>query len=248
MFSRRPGARFNRGRIAQQVAGSSAPVVPSTPDAILGGTLVAWHRADTGVTQATGVSGWSDRTANGHAFGQATGTAQPAYSSTGGANNTPFLTFDGTSDWLQNNTLVFGNPGTVIVYLRQNAWTSNRQICANNGVTAPTLLQLTSTPRIGQNNTSSVNAQSTLALSTWGRVAGIFTNSFGDNIRAAAGVVGGVAHAGAGSDTGRRLGTNGAASSFWSGAIAEVLHITGEPTVLQWTQLDQYFLDRYGAL
>lgn len=60
-------------------------------------SLKAWYRADTGVTDSSGVSQWNDQSANAHHL-TSSGTAKPTYNATGGANNTPYLAFDGSDD------------------------------------------------------------------------------------------------------------------------------------------------------
>lgn len=74
-FSRRPGERFNRGRIATNTGAGAAPA--ATWLSILG-ALAWWVRPNMGYTMGTGVAAWADQSGNGVNFLQGVGTAQPA--------------------------------------------------------------------------------------------------------------------------------------------------------------------------
>lgn len=71
--------------------GSGASFDPSRA-----GSLLAWYRADRGVTIATGVSQWNDLSGNARHLLQATGANQPTFGATSGANSTPGITFAGS--------------------------------------------------------------------------------------------------------------------------------------------------------
>lgn len=64
------------------------------------GTLLAWYRADQGITTATGVSQWDDLSGNARHLTQGTGANQPVFGATSGPNSQPSVTFDGTNDSL----------------------------------------------------------------------------------------------------------------------------------------------------
>jgi hypothetical protein len=61
------------------------------------------------ITMATGVSQWQDISGSGWHLAQATGTAQPAFSEATG------VSFDGTSDFLRNNSVAVSAPWTIYV-------------------------------------------------------------------------------------------------------------------------------------
>lgn len=62
-------------------------------------SLVAWHRADKGVTATTSVSAWADQSASGLNATQGTGGNQPTYNTaTNLANFNPCIRYDGTND------------------------------------------------------------------------------------------------------------------------------------------------------
>lgn len=63
--------------------------------------LSLWLRSDLGITlNGSNVSSWADQSGNGRDFTQGTAAAQPAYVSSGGAKNRPYLDFDGVNDYL----------------------------------------------------------------------------------------------------------------------------------------------------
>uniref|UniRef100_UPI000554B372 beta strand repeat-containing protein n=1 Tax=Chryseobacterium hispalense TaxID=1453492 RepID=UPI000554B372 len=74
----------------------------TAPGGVLSG-LTRWHKADAGVTTATGVSAWVDQI-SGAAISQATAANQPAYNTSANLINfNPNITFDGSNDNLTNS-------------------------------------------------------------------------------------------------------------------------------------------------
>lgn len=65
--------------------------------------LLIWLRSDLGITIGTGVSTWADQSGNGNNVTQATGSRQPAYTTSSAVfNNRPCLRGDGVDDVLSN--------------------------------------------------------------------------------------------------------------------------------------------------
>lgn len=83
--------------------------------AALGAKLVAWWRADLGITIATGVSAWADQSGNGRTLLQATPGAQPARIAAGTPAGGPCLRFDGVDDFLLTAGFTLNQPEHVIV-------------------------------------------------------------------------------------------------------------------------------------
>ena len=97
MLSRRPGGRFNRGRVAAGGPPAFSPLQVTG--------LVLWLRADLGITTVSGkVSAWTDQSGTGDSnkdVTQGTAANRPTYNATdAGYNNQSTLTFDGTDDWM----------------------------------------------------------------------------------------------------------------------------------------------------
>jgi len=79
---------------------SAAQLGGWTP-ADFGTDLVAWWKADAGVTESGGaVSQWDDQSGNGWHLTQGTSGSRPIYSATGFNSSYPGITFDGTDDFL----------------------------------------------------------------------------------------------------------------------------------------------------
>lgn len=93
MFTRRPGSRHNRGRIACARRSSF------DYGAVASGTLLADISADF-VTQSGTVSAFADQSGNSHNFAQGTASLQPAYEATGWVDGTPSALFDGSNDYV----------------------------------------------------------------------------------------------------------------------------------------------------
>ena len=94
----------------------------------LGADLLAWYRADKGVTlNGSTVSAWADQSGNGLSITQAVAANQPTYEATG-LNGLPSIYFDG-NDWLSRAhlTQLDGATGMVLAmsvqpYSRATAW------------------------------------------------------------------------------------------------------------------------------
>jgi hypothetical protein len=73
--------------------------IPTAPGGVFTG-LARWHKADAGVTTATGVSAWADQI-TGNTIAQGTAANQPVYNNTSNlVNFNPSISFDGTNDAL----------------------------------------------------------------------------------------------------------------------------------------------------
>jgi len=74
--------------------------------------------SDLGITTVSGkVSTWADQSGNSRNFTQSTSTARPVYTSSGGPNNKPYISGNGSTNWL-NSTWTPGSAGTVIMVAR----------------------------------------------------------------------------------------------------------------------------------
>ncbi len=247
-FSRRPGERFNRGRIASAVAAASASIPPVT---ILGSA--AWAvRADLGITIGTGVSAWADQSGNHVDFTQGTGSAQPAFSASA-INGQPSVLGDGTNDKL-TATMARVAPGTQPFYLwflmRQVSWTLNDQIY-NDG--SAVLFQGAVTPNLRINNAINSTENTAATIGSFKFIEAYFSNSIADYLQVGATAVTGVS-AGNGVGTGSVILFGAAASAFSNTEICEAGCFLGTPTGAgglagggQRAAMAQYMSDRYGA-
>lgn len=102
-------------RLGASLALGGAGVKPFTP-LVLGSSLLAWWRADAGVTlNGSNVSAWADQSGNGKTLAQTSAASQPLYEATG-LNGFSCLTFNGTSSIMSTAHLteLDGSTGMVI--------------------------------------------------------------------------------------------------------------------------------------
>lgn len=100
---------FNHGHIATRA------IFP--PNTIFGSDLIAWYKADAGLTLSGSlVDQWDDQSGNSaHLIERGAAAQQPTYSAAGGPNSNPMVQFDPTGGASGNflrsddNTLNFGN-------------------------------------------------------------------------------------------------------------------------------------------
>jgi hypothetical protein len=114
-----------------------------TPTSLSG--CVLWLRADLGVTlNGSTVSAWADQSGNGNNASQGTAASQPTYNATTGPGGTlPGITFDGTSDMLNVNSLAAAFNGadlpfTFIVSAKMPADTVTRSVFSFGSSTVTT--------------------------------------------------------------------------------------------------------------
>ena len=98
--------------------------------------LLAWYRADRGITLDTGVSAWASQAGSeGLPLVQATPIRQPTWSSTGWGGALPAVKTDGLDDFLLTSALALDPDNFVIAGAMQ--WVSATNTCAA-GLGSPT--------------------------------------------------------------------------------------------------------------
>jgi len=87
---------------------------PLTVASILGASLVADYDARAGVTLGAGssVAAWADQGPSGYDLTQGTAGLQPTYSASGGPNDVPYISGDGT-EYMNNATIDVDQPCTI---------------------------------------------------------------------------------------------------------------------------------------
>lgn len=94
---------IGNGIYVGRATGSSVP--PTTPLTILGAELLAWYRADLGITlNGSTVSAWADQSGNGHHLTQGTATNQPLFEAAG-LGGQPSVYFDGVDNFMIGHSL-----------------------------------------------------------------------------------------------------------------------------------------------
>ncbi len=244
-YSRRSGARHNRGRGTN---GGGGLVNVGTPLTSVGGAPVVlmWLRSDLGTV--TGAS-WTDNSGNAVDAAQATGASQPTVA-VDPVLGVPVVTGDGVAHHM-TFTLDRPVPGpgtetTVIAVIKQNAWVGGAALYGfGNAIVSA--VQGTGSPGISMRNTTSVNNSMGAPLNSWARMRQSFTGSTSDvnKVGAAAAVTGasaGVTDPGA---TGTLFARTSAAS-FCSVSYYEFIILAGVPTPTQLGQYDNYLNRQLG--
>lgn len=239
---RRPGARFNRGRIQERVGAATTPLT------ILG-SLAWWVRADLGITIGTGVSAWADQSGNGVNFSQGTGAAQPAFIASA-VNGQPAVRGDGIDDVL-SATWARAAPGTQPFYVwcifKQVSWVPSDCLLGDFNATGFTIEQVGVSPALIQACSSIGNSNAAGTVGSYFRLESQNTNSVADYLKIGATNV-------TGTNSGNSAGTGtmqlfalGNGSLIGNFEIAEAFAFLGAPTAPQRAALDAYCTARYGA-
>lgn len=206
--------------------------------------LRGWYKSDVGITIATGVSQWDDQSGNGNHLVQATGGAQPVVTAAA-INGRDAITFDGVDDVL-TVTFALAQPLTFFAMIRQDTWTNGDILLNAKTVSAAVAIQqLTTTPGIGLNAGAVLGPTSSLVLSTFGLVTGIFNGASSviqvNNIAETAGA------AGANVPTGISAGARGDGTAFAACAIAEIICMAAVATAGERANMRAYSQARYGV-
>ena len=89
--------------------------------------LLAWFRADLGVTGTTSVTNWADQSGNGHHLDQIdSGSNNPNLLASGGPNSQACINFDTGDNIEHNGTISFTDPVQVLLVLRPDAYTNGK--------------------------------------------------------------------------------------------------------------------------
>lgn len=239
MFSRRPGPRFNRGRIAT-IGGAAAEETPAT---IMGANCIDWWRADLGVEIDTGCKNWVGQR-NGLIFNNNTGVSQPTPASTG-PNSTASLIFDGSNDFLDGPALARASNQCIWAVLRQLSWTSADSLINDANATL-IILQRTASPNLAMSRGTPQNNNAGAAVGTFRRVQADFVGTVSDRL-----LVGSTNSTGgnSGSTAGTQplLGRNAAGTTWGHYELCDLAFFDAIPSAGQLTDLNTYVTSRYGA-
>lgn len=180
-FSRRPGARHNRGRIATAAGGSAAPATWLTTL----GSLAWWVRPDMGYTMGTGVAAWADQSGNGVNFLQGTGSAQPALLAAD-LDGYSAVVGDGANDLLAAAWARVA-PGTQPFYVRcifkQVSWTLNDCLMGDYTGAGFTIEQVGASPAMIHACSLVRNSNSAGVIGSYFRLESQNTNSVADYLK-----------------------------------------------------------------
>lgn len=229
-----------------------SPVL-SSPSEILGPSLTWWVRADRGITLATGVSQWSDITANGINFAQATAGKQPAFVQRA-INGRPAVRGDGVDDNLAvafPRTSPASQPFYVWAVFLPIAHVNFTGIMGDYNVPAASgFLVRQSTPGTNYQALDSTSGpKASTPVGSWARMEAFFCDNNlpgGDYLKIGSSQASGVSASNTpGGGTMNLFSSSGTTDSS-SIMIAEALYFNGQPTPYQRFLLDNYCNLLYG--
>ena len=253
MTSRRPGARFNRGRIATRAATPSFGALGPL-SIITSRTPVVYLIGDLGVTDAGGgfCSAWADQTGNGNHATQATGASQMQIQSAA-LNGKTALLADGVDDFLALLNLARPAPATTPTWiwfvLQQVSWSSGDSFIGASA--SGWRLQSTSaSPIVAQRNSATLGPNNAGAtVGSWVRGQVLFTGSISDSLKLAATAVTGINTG----NTALVAGTFILAAHLTSAGFANIRLLAfgawsgGEPSAGELSAMDAWTTGYYGA-
>lgn len=188
---------------------------PYGPGYIQSQNPAAWFRFGMGITVVTGVSQWSDQTANARHLLQATGGNQPALQADGS------ILFDGAAHFLQCNTFTLNQPETVYILGKQVSWTSLDHFSDGNTANSGGIVQANASPELDLNAGSQQPANTNLAVGTYGVIAAVFNGA--GSVLQINNTAPAIANAGAANMSGFTLGCTANATQFGNIQIMEVI-------------------------
>jgi hypothetical protein len=206
---------------------------------------ICWLRSDLGITlNGSDVSTWADQSGAGNDVTQAVAADQPAYFSSGGSNNHPYLEFDGINDSLLG-AWALNQPVTTVTtvlpsvaggkaaesFIDGSVFDTNRHYYGF-GVNLPTYY---GGAAIGFGATTE---------STWQ-----YWSTIGNGAASQINVNGGtpvVGDAGAGNPGGLRVGARGSGVNFIDCRMAEIAMYDRALTAEEIASLEAYMAARYG--
>jgi hypothetical protein len=163
---------------------SNSPVVTATCtiDPLTSFTrtgLVAWYRADTGITQSSGsVSQWTDQSGSGNNLTQSTGTLQPTLD-TGVLNGQPVVHFthaDNSYLSVADNPSLDPSQITILTVARATGTSSGELVYKATGASGYALESLSGTS-VALYLNGLDNVSGSLSENTWGVIAGEYNQT-----------------------------------------------------------------------
>jgi uncharacterized protein YbjQ (UPF0145 family) len=232
--------RYLAGTRVSEDLGSVSGV--ALADNLVTTNLAASYRADTEVTDSSGVSLWGDPISG---WDLAESTNKPTYVASGGPNDQPYVSYDSNSYTLYNSSVSVAAPCHIFFVLRQTGWVLNAYIFRDS-LSNPYVLQgpssspqIAHTAGIGQGNDISPT------LDQWVLVESCF-NGASSFQRVNNGTKSEASNVGSNALTGFRLGWQASGENAALVDYAEIaIYGTAEVTGSSLTQNLAHFNDRY---
>lgn len=245
-------SRRGRGSGRRGILAPSGGVASSMLEVVALSKVLAYYRADLGITDDPGVSLWEDQHTGGYDL-SAAGAARPTYGATAGPNSTPAITFDGTANTMKNASLQLPTPGvgTVKYFMvcRYDIDTSfDTLICAGRSAAWECgLARSAAGLKFSQYNATKGNESGTYTIGTWLVVEALFVGSTSDELIVNGSITTGTSAGTEVPDIGLVLGSRDSAASTFAGAtFAEVLVLNDDFDAGEDAATAAYVAARYG--
>lgn len=252
-MDRRPGHRFNRGRV-YAVDGAGAAAV-QTPAVTLGANLIAWWNADAAnVTVGAGdiISAANDLGTGNFDLTEATGLLGPVWVDAQ-INGRAVMRFDGAASRLSNATLNLPAPGTTPIYywavIKQVSYTTTDELWTGGTVSRGAIRQTGSSPELIMLCATAANTNNGAPIGTASRLIARFKGTTDDYLKCRAVVVTGTSAGVTDPAAGFFVGCRPALANFGNFELAELVisNLDLAHDSAQSVALDAYGVSRYGA-
>jgi len=146
--------------------------LPTVEEVLADGSTMLWVDSEENVTKngANKVSVWGDKSGEGNDLLQATGAAQPLWSTNG-------IRFDGVNDFLKAAAFTLVQPEMIYIVFKQVTWANVKRIFDGNTATSGMITQRTSSPIINAWAGGLSGDSSDLAINSYGIVRCLFNGA-----------------------------------------------------------------------
>ena len=213
--------------------------LPTAEEVLASSDTVLWVDSEENVTKdaSNKVSVWGDKSGNGNDLLQATGSAQPLYSTNG-------ILFDGVNDFMKAVAFTLVQPEMVYIVFKQVTWTLNDRIYDGDGYLAMVISQAVSTPALNMHAGSSLN-NTNLPVNTFGILRALYNGANSKLIiNDTTPITGNVGTNNAGGFTIAKKGDSN--SKFGNIEVKEIIIRKVADSATNETLIYQYLSDKYG--
>ena len=213
--------------------------LPTAEEVLASSDTVLWVDSEENVTKDASnlVSVWGDKSGNGNDLLQATGSAQPLYSTNG-------ILFDGVNDFMKAVAFTLVQPEMVYIVFKQVTWTLNDRIYDGDGYLAMVISQAVSTPALNMHAGSSLN-NTNLPVNTFGILRALYNGANSKLIiNDTTPITGNVGTNNAGGFTIAKKGDSN--SKFGNIEVKEIIIRKVADSATNETLIYQYLSDKYG--
>ena len=213
--------------------------LPTAEEVLASSDTVLWVDSEENVTKdaSNKVSVWGDKSGNGNDLLQATGSAQPLYSTNG-------ILFDGVNDFMKAAAFTLVQPEMVYIVFKQVTWTLNDRIYDGDGYLAMVISQALSTPALNMHAGSSLN-NTNLPVNTFGILRALYNGANSKLIiNDTTPITGNVGTNNAGGFTIAKKGDSN--SKFGNIEVKEIIIRKVADSATNETLIYQYLSDKYG--